>query len=124
MIVPVHVINVRSFGAHVSKSRSIIQGQVILSKNSEIFTQLVVIDIVTSTSSQSSSSHQFLSLYFLVGLLIFFVLVRLLYFSALYKVMNAAFSSSSMFIYFQTNGFFTNILAASEVFCACSVVLI
>ncbi|MBR6907161.1 hypothetical protein IKN40_01280 [bacterium] len=107
MIFQVQVMNFKSFGAHVSGSRSIVRGQVILSKYSDSFTQFVVIDTVTSTSSQSSKSPQFLSLNVFVGLLTFFVFVRLLYFSVLYIDIKASSLSFNISIYFQTNGFFT-----------------
>jgi hypothetical protein len=91
---------------------------------SESLTQFVVIVTVTSTSSQSSNSPQFLSMNDFVGLLTFFVFVKLLNFSMLYILMNAIPLSfnESISRYFQTNGFFMYTLAASEAFCACSVV--
>ena len=121
MIFHVQFMNFRSFGAHVFGSRSTIHGHDILSKYSDSFTQFVVIDTVTSTSSQSSKSPQFLSLNVLDGLLIFLVFVKLLYFSVLYIVMNANQLSFNISMYFQSNGFFTYTLAASDAFCACSV---
>jgi hypothetical protein len=118
MIFHVPFVNFKSLGAHVFGSRSIIHGHVILSKYSDSLTQFVVIVTVTSTSSQSSNSHQFLSLYDFVGLLTFLVLVKLLYFSILNILMNAiqlSFNASTS-MYFQINGFFKYTLAASEAF--------
>jgi hypothetical protein len=116
--------NSRSFGAPVLGSRSTIRGHEILSKNSDIFTQFVVIVTVTSISSPSSSSQPFLSLYNFVGLFIFLVFVNELYFSTLYIDMNAKFSSFNLSMYCHTNGFLIYTLEASEAFCACSVVSI
>ena len=107
MISQVQIVNFKSFGAHVAGLRSIIHGHEILSKYSDRCTQFVVIVTVTSTSSQSSRSHQFLSLNVFDGLLIFFVLVSPLYFSTLYALINAIFSSFSLSRYFHTNGFLT-----------------
>jgi uncharacterized membrane protein SpoIIM required for sporulation len=118
MIFHVPYVNFKSLGAHVFGSRSTIHGQVILSKYSDSLTQFVVIVTVTSTSSQSSNSPQFLSKNDFVGLLTFLVFVRLLYFSMLYILMNAIPLSFNVSIsmYFQTNGFFKYTLAASEAF--------